>query len=308
VKNLFKPLKTGLLISLLLSQTAKAEDAKAKTDNKTVNTPAQTEEETYANPESVTWDKSSQSWFVSNVAGNAQDKDGKGWITKINAEGKVTFKQWVRGLNAPKGIKTLQGKLYVADINELVIIDIATAQIDKRVAVDGAMMLNDIAVEDNKTVYISDTFANKIFSFVPGKDEKPNLLVQSEQLQGPNGLYIADGKIYIAAFGKVTDQKTWKTDKPGTILTYTFKTKKIEPIAKNAPTGNFDGIESLGGSFLVTDFVAGKLFQIGLSGESNLIQDGFKNCADIGFDPELKRLAIPEMGANKVSLIDLVKK
>ena len=55
-------------------------------------------------PESALYDKASATIYVSNVAGNAPDKDGNGFISKVAPDGKVTTLKWATGLDAPKGL------------------------------------------------------------------------------------------------------------------------------------------------------------------------------------------------------------
>src|SRR5690606_36774122 len=72
--------------------------------------------------------------------------------------------KWVEGnLHAPKGMALLDGKLYVTDINEVKIIDVASATIEKTMAVKGAVFLNDVAT-DGQQVYFSDTRAGNIYA------------------------------------------------------------------------------------------------------------------------------------------------
>src|SRR4026208_535128 len=58
--------------------------------------------------------------FVSNINGQALERDGNGYITRIADGGKVIGNPWVKGLNAPKGIRGSGTTLWVADIDEVV--------------------------------------------------------------------------------------------------------------------------------------------------------------------------------------------
>ena len=49
---------------------------------------------------------------------------------EIAADGKVVSANWVTGLNAPKGLRSHNGTLWTADIDEVVGIDIASGKID----------------------------------------------------------------------------------------------------------------------------------------------------------------------------------
>lgn len=61
--------------------------------------------------------------FVSSIDGEGSKKDGKGHISILSSAGKILNENWITGLNAPKGMRSLNGKLWVSDIDELVEID-----------------------------------------------------------------------------------------------------------------------------------------------------------------------------------------
>ena len=134
-------------------------------------------------PESVLYDAKDQLLYVSNIDGTPDGKDGKGSIGKVALDGKIIATDWVKGLNAPKGMGLYKGKLYVADLTEVVVIDVAKAQIDKRIPVEGSVFLNDITIDKSGVVYLSDSRNFKVYRI-----DKGNVFKQVENLQGPNGL------------------------------------------------------------------------------------------------------------------------
>ena len=96
-------------------------------------------------PESAYYDAGSDAVFVSSINGQILEKDGNGFISRLSTDGKVVSAKWVTGLNAPKGLRSVGGTLWVSDIDEVLAIDIASARILRRVRVDGAQFLNDLA-------------------------------------------------------------------------------------------------------------------------------------------------------------------
>ena len=84
-------------------------------------------------PESVLLDAANKVLYATNIDGtDPWGKDGKGSVGKIGLDGKVISAEWVSGFNCPKGMGLYKGKLYVADLEELVVIDIATGKIEKK--------------------------------------------------------------------------------------------------------------------------------------------------------------------------------
>lgn len=260
----------------------------------------------FAQPESAYWDAKGKLWYVSSVAGDPSAKDGKGWITTVGQDGKVVEQRWLDGLNAPKGIRIHDGKLWVCDIDELVVVDVATKKVLEKIKADGAKMLNDVVVTDKGVAYATDTFGDAIYEAQLKKPAK--VFLKSDKLEGPNGILLDGGHLVVASFGTVTDPAKWATKGPGRLITVDLKSKKVAPLGTMKPLGNLDGIEKMKGGYLVTDYMAGKLWQVSNGGEAFEVANGYKASADIGYDPEAKRVAIPEMGADKVTFVDLEKK
>src|SRR5690606_3558586 len=79
-------------------------------------------------PESVLFYKAAETEFllVSEIEGEGTGVDGKGGVAKLGLGGKKIDADWVRGLNAPKGMAYHNDLLYVADITEVVVIKLAT--------------------------------------------------------------------------------------------------------------------------------------------------------------------------------------
>src|SRR5690606_38746771 len=118
--------------------------------------------------ESVLYDENTGTIYVSNIEGqDPNGKDGKGSIGIISQDGKIVNAAWVSGLNAPKGMGITNGKLYVTDIDELVEIDIATAAVSNKYKTDGAVFLNDLAIQNNK-VYFTDSRTGIVHQFDNG--------------------------------------------------------------------------------------------------------------------------------------------
>ena len=79
-------------------------------------------------PESVLVDDKENCIWVSNIDGSSTTKDGKGSISKLSKTGTPINLEWITGLNAPKGMAKYKQELYVADLTELVVIDMKKAK------------------------------------------------------------------------------------------------------------------------------------------------------------------------------------
>ena len=92
-------------------------------------------------PESVVYDAKRDVLFVSNVNGDPNGADGDGYISQVSLTGDVIKQHWLDGLNAPKGLALVSDTLYVADINELIVIDVASKKITQRYLAPKAIFL-----------------------------------------------------------------------------------------------------------------------------------------------------------------------
>ncbi|MFC1678859.1 SMP-30/gluconolactonase/LRE family protein [Elusimicrobiota bacterium] len=249
-------------------------------------------------PESVYYDNDGDRLFVSNVAGGGTDKDGKGWISILSTDGKMVSSKWVSGLNAPKGMRAHEGILWVSDIDEVVGITMKTGKIFARMGFEDAKFLNDVAVSPEGEVFVSDTIGNTIYSITrSGSVLKSAVFMSGGELESPNGLYVAIGRLYVASWGLTKD---WSTKTPGGLSYIDLKTKEIVQITKT-PVGNLDGLElDAEGRFLVSDWVSGKIHRIDPEGSSVMLIAGEKGYADIGYVPSKKLLVVPSMQKDRI--------
>jgi hypothetical protein len=241
--------------------------------------------------ESVIYDKTNDVLYVANINGAPDGKDGNGFISKVNLEGKVTEAQWVKGMDAPKGMGIANGKLYVTDIDRVHEIDLASGKISKTHKVQGAKFLNDISTDAAGKVYISDTGGGTISVIENGK-----LTKWIENLQGPNGLFAEGSEILTVLW----DGKTLNVIDPIT-KQLTVKTDSVE---------NGDGIEAIGnGEYLVSSW-NGMVHHIGADWKKTLVLDTSGesiNAADIEYIQEKNLLLIPTFFKNKVVAYELTK-
>lgn len=254
----------------------------------------------FKNPESAYYDKESGFIFVSNVNGNPHVKDNNGFISKLSKEGEVLTLKWVKGLNAPKGLRAYDGHLWVADIDKIKKIEIKTAKVVKTIKLPGAKMLNDIFVVNNESVYVSDTFGSSVY-FYDGK--KASILFKGKKYESPNGLYVKGDTLYVAAWGYTTTND-WATKTPGRLYKVDLKTKAVSFITKE-PLGNLDGLEmDSNGDFIVSDWVSGKLLRVNDQGASEVIHQGQQGLADFSLlDGDVALL--PIMTKNRIYTINL---
>lgn len=237
-------------------------------------------------PESVLFDAQSNLIYVTNIDGDATAKDGNGFISILNADGKMKTLKWVTGLNAPKGQAIYNGNLFVSDIDELVIIGIKEAKINHRIKVENAKFLNDVTVADDGTVFISDSKDDKIWAYANGK---LSIWKQDKLFSNSNGLWAEKGKLYIGN---------------NQLLEADLKTKEIKVLVDKC--GGIDGLEKTEkGQFVYSNW-QGRIFVTNGTESIKLIDTvDKKNTADIDYVPGKSLVLVPTFSANSVEAYQL---
>lgn len=243
-------------------------------------------------PESSHYNPYDNSIYVSNIVGKHNVKDGEAYISKLNAKGEFIEKEWVKGLNAPKGISCSKTKLYVTDIDRVVEISLLTGKILKEYRNAKSKSLNDICVAANGRVYVSDSEGDCIFYV--GKDSL-EVLVQNKNLGSMNGIYASGNLLYLGS--------------KGNLISVDQKTKAITVLQENV--GYLDGIEQVAPTVFVTSDWSGhvQLIRVGTGVEKLLDTTPLKiNAADLGYIPSQKILLVPTFLDNKVVAYKLSNK
>ncbi|PBQ31108.1 ATP/GTP-binding protein [Sphingobacteriaceae bacterium] len=241
--------------------------------------------ETEANlrvPESVIMTNDHKVLYFSNIEGETNAKDTKGSIGKMDPNGKVLNVDWLTGLNAPKGLAIHEGKLYVADVDELVVIDIKEAKVLERISIFDAKFLNDVTIAKNGIIYVSDT-RKAIISRV----ENNAVSVFISEVKGVNGLLAVDDRLYFLSAGAL-----WRAD-----------TGKVVTKIAEGMDESVDGlIQTKAGNFIVSCW-SGIIYHVKPDGSKTILLDTREqklNTADIGYDSSKNIIYVPTFYGNKI--------
>jgi hypothetical protein len=250
-------------------------------------------------PESVYFDPISGFVFVSQIGGQAAERDGNGRISKLTVDGAVIAADWVKGLNAPKGLRSSGGTLYAADLDEVVSIDIASGRVTARLKIEGAQFLNDLTTAPDGTIYTSDSFANRIYAI---KDGKASTFFEGDAILLPNGVLVDGNRLIVASDGRPARGGGGTAAR---LVAIDLRTRTLTEIARS-PIGTPDGVEHDGrGGFLVSDVASGRILQVTPDGEVRILRQLDGQTADICFIAEKGLLLVPHLGLNRVSAYEL---
>ena len=255
-------------------------------------------------PESVLYDSGRDRIYVSNIDGQPEAKDGNGFISRLGADGRIDELRWVEGLNAPKGLalNASGDRLFASDIDALVEIDAEQGRIVQRYPAEGARFLNDVAIDPQGRVYVSDSSAENSAVYRLEGDTLRRWL-DGTQVARPNGLLATDNGLLIG-------------NGDARLLRVAYDDGQARPLADLS--GHIQGIDGIaaveGRGWLVSDWTGNVLWVpagggtlgVGAStaGEAVSVlraEEQQVNAADITLIPERNLLLVPTFADNRVT-------
>ena len=244
--------------------------------------------------ESVIYDRKRDVLYVTNLNMEPRLKDGNGFVSRVTTDGKISDLHWIDGMHAPKGTAIVGDTLYVADIDELIVIDIVKGVIARKVPSVGAGMLNDITSDSEGNLYITDSDANKILKYSNGK--LTDWLTTG--LNRPNGLLAEKDRLLLASMGSKD------------MVAIDLNSKSFTKLADSL--GAADGISFTGikDYYIVTDW-NGEIFMVNPGGTRTSLlrtKDQQVNTADCEYIAEKNLLLVPTFFKNSVIAYRLSEK
>jgi hypothetical protein len=180
-----------------------------------------------------------------------------------------------------------RGRLYVADIDRMVVIDVAKGAIAQTIPVPGSQRLNDVSVGKDGTVYVSDMQGLKIYALKNGKPE----VFFDQGLKRPNGVLAHGDDLYILDAGA---------------LLKVGRDKKVTPIVDGMDAST-DGIEHVKGNEFIVSCWAGAVYHVKGTQKTQVLDTRPQkiNSADIGYDAKTRTVYVPTFFGNTVVAYEL---
>jgi hypothetical protein len=248
-------------------------------------------------PYSFVSSSTGKEYFISSVNGDVEAADNNGFITKLDASGKIVNFKFIQGgtdgitLNAPKGMALVDHTLYVADLDHLrafdmvsgrAIVSIPVAALDRKAPVS----LTDVAYDGGGLLYCSDQHANRIYR-VELASKKVTLFVADPALAGPAGLAVhpKSGELIAVSWDK------------GKIFAITPEGAVSEIFSNGFFSGRFSNLRGVDfdrwGNMYVSDFTTGKVWRMTWDKRFQVIAEYLPSPGDLGIDRTNNLILVP---------------
>jgi sugar lactone lactonase YvrE len=207
-------------------------------------------------------------------------------VSKANLQGEILKFDWINNLTSPTGICIFNDKLYIVDRFGVVEYDLKTDKISNKYFIKTVNFLNDITVDSDGNIYVSESDTNVIYRI---KNREVEKWLDSVAVSRPNGVLFDDGKIIVGV------------NSDNCLKAVNISNKEITQIAHLGP-GIIDGIKKCGDGYLVSHFL-GNLYLVKPTGEVKELlntRDAKINIADFEYIADKGLIIIPAMQNNKL--------
>ncbi|MBZ9772955.1 SMP-30/gluconolactonase/LRE family protein [Mesorhizobium sp. CO1-1-8] len=251
-------------------------------------------------PESALFDAANNRIIVSNISGNPGEADGNGYLSVLSVDGKTITQHWADGMDAPKGMAIAGGKLYIADITKVRVVDLASGKLVASIAVPNAVFLNDMTSDPSGKVYVTDMLADAIYRI---DGDRPELFVRDPMLASPNGVFADGNRLIVASWGKGI-KPDFSTAEPGSLLSVDLSSKVVSPLPGAQKFADLDGVIAIGDTIYATAYMTGTLYRYHAGGVPEAVAHFKPGSADIGTDGK-SILYVPRMNESEVAAMKL---
>jgi len=236
-------------------------------------------------------------YFISSINGEPEAADNNGFITKLDANGKILNLKFIQGgkadvtLHAPKGMALVNQTLYVADLDTLRAFDMKSGRPIAAVTMPGTTAgspahLTDVVFDGKGLLYCSDQKANRIYR-VDLASQKVSVLVTDQALAGPTGLAVhpKSGQLIAVSWDK---GKIFEISPEGAISEL-FSNGFFSSRFTNLRGVDFDRW----GNMYVSDFTTGKVWRMSWDKRFQAIAEYLPSPGDISIDRTNNLILVP---------------
>lgn len=231
-------------------------------------------------PESVAVDEKRNFIYATNVVGYGIN--GKGYISRMSMSGRMVDTKWIEGLNGPTGMVLHGDELYVADVNQLKVLNVESGEIvASYVAPDREPCLNDVALAADGTAFVSGSCSGTIYKLQDGALTR--FIVDREALRFVNGLFV-EGELLLSGGWQI---RLWNR--------FSGSPLADGPVTRQPDVKDIDGLAWDGNAFLMSMVDDPRLWRLGADGIAYPISDKAFHAADFYYDAATGLLIMPRI-------------
>ncbi len=175
--------------------------------------------------------------YVSNV-----NQEAVGFISRLNKDGSIDTLKFVENIPVALGMAYDQGKIYVASLNTVKVIDLETGRIINELVAEDGGMLNDITITPDGDLFVTDFMTHQIYR---SNGEKLVSWLASEEFIMLNGIFFDYGQLLVSNMNMET--------MTGSVLKIDVVTKEFSVIKSMENIGAIDGISKLGNKYIASN-------------------------------------------------------
>lgn len=259
-------------------------------------------------PYSFISSQSGAEYFISNVNGEPDAGDDNGFITKLDANGKLINLKFIQGghgdvtLHAPKGMALVEHILYVADLDTVRGFESTTGKSTVAIPISGGSIngtsrvsLTDVTFDGKGLLYCSDQKANRIYR-LDLATRKATVLLTDPALAGPAGLAVHPKTGHLIAV-------SWEK---GKIFEISPEGALTELVSNGFFSGRFKNLRGVDfdrwGNMYVSDFTAGKVWRMTWDKRFQVIAEYLPTPGDLGIDRTNNLILVPYESAHAAEM------
>jgi hypothetical protein len=244
-------------------------------------------------PESIVCDRKRDVAYVSNYDVYRRTAMAGGqFLSRIGPDGEVLDAEWVGGLAMPTGMMLVGDRLLVVERGGLVEINAESGEVAARYTIPGAAFPNDVAMDSEGRIYVSDTRSHAIHRLADGAFE---VWLQGGDIAEPNALLVREsdeGEVLLIGNGGDSCLKSVDLETGDVTTLVRFR------------EGNIDGIADAGDGALLVSHWEGRLYRVLPGGLTEKLLDtsvGGGKLADFGLFPEHGLVLVPTFFGDSVA-------
>jgi len=210
--------------------------------------------------------------LVSNVCDFKQR--GNGFLSLLDANGKVLNWRIVTELDAPLGMAIHDNRLHLIDNNRLKILKWPEFELVHTIDLETSVA-NDLTISPQGVIFVTDTAKHRVIKLLPNGEQ--SVLTSKDQFKGANGIGIHDGLLYVGG------ERLWRVN---------LQTGNVDTIGPDWMS-DIDGIEFESDGTIQVTPVGGSLIRYREESDVEIIAGPGISSANHGYSEILQLVLIP---------------